>query len=87
MCKVSGYNRNATISNSDFAYIGGNAVASWGYTNEVAAANSLCVITDSMGGLLNFRPTLTPADLASRLRMHLRLVLMAQTENIRYTRL
>ena len=27
---VSGYNRRATVSNSDFAYIGGNAVAAWG---------------------------------------------------------
>jgi len=33
---VSGYNRHATITNSDFAYIGGNAVAAWGYTNETA---------------------------------------------------
>ena len=31
---ISGYNRNATIQNSDFSFIGGNAVASWGYTNE-----------------------------------------------------
>eukprot|EP00051_Salpingoeca_urceolata_P028110 m.485050 g.485050 ORF g.485050 m.485050 type:complete len:808 (-) comp23643_c0_seq1:142-2565(-) len=31
---VSGYNRNATIQNSDFEFIGGNAVAAWGYTNE-----------------------------------------------------
>jgi hypothetical protein len=31
---VSGYNRNATVTNSDFAYIGGNAIAAWGYTNE-----------------------------------------------------
>jgi len=33
---ISGFNRNATVSNSDFAYIGGNAIASWGYTNETA---------------------------------------------------
>jgi hypothetical protein len=33
---VSGYNRNATVSNSEFSYIGGNAVAAWGYTNETA---------------------------------------------------
>ena len=26
---VSGYNRNATISDSDFSYIGGNAIAAW----------------------------------------------------------
>ena len=32
----SGYNRNATVQNSDFAYIGGNAMAAWGYTNETA---------------------------------------------------
>jgi len=31
---ISGYNRNATILDSDFAFIGGNAIASWGYTNE-----------------------------------------------------
>jgi hypothetical protein len=33
---VSGYNRNATIQHSEFAYVGGNAVAAWGYTNETA---------------------------------------------------
>ena len=33
---VSGYNRNATITGSDFSYIGGNAIAAWGYTNETA---------------------------------------------------
>jgi len=31
---ISGYNREATIQNSDFAYIGGSAIAAWGYTNE-----------------------------------------------------
>jgi hypothetical protein len=31
---VSGYNRNATVTGSDFSFIGGNAVAAWGYTNE-----------------------------------------------------
>ena len=31
---VSGFNRNATISHSDFAFLGGNAIAAWGYTNE-----------------------------------------------------
>lgn len=31
---VSGYNRNATVTNSDFSFLGGNAVVSWGYTNE-----------------------------------------------------
>ena len=31
---ISGYNRNATVSHSDFSYIGGNAMAAWGYTNE-----------------------------------------------------
>merc|ERR1719160_693779 len=36
---VSGYNRNATVQNSDFAYIGGNAIASWGYTNETSGDN------------------------------------------------
>ena len=31
---ISGYNRNATVTNSEFSFIGGNAVAAWGYTNE-----------------------------------------------------
>ena len=31
---LSGYNRNATVSGSDFEYVGGNAVAAWGFTNE-----------------------------------------------------
>lgn len=34
---VSGYNRHATVADSDFAFIGGNAIAAWGYTNETAA--------------------------------------------------
>ena len=33
---VSGYNRYAAVADSDFAFIGGNAVAAWGYTNETA---------------------------------------------------
>merc|ERR1719473_2374291 len=31
---ISGYNRYTTVQDCDFAYIGGNAMASWGYTNE-----------------------------------------------------
>ena len=31
---ISGYNRNATVCDSDFAFLGGSAVASWGITNE-----------------------------------------------------
>ena len=27
---VSGFNRNATVTGSDFEFIGGNAVAAWG---------------------------------------------------------
>eukprot|EP00435_Cladocopium_sp_Y103_P019596 s583_g4.t1 len=34
---VSGYNRWATIQQSDFAYLGGNAVVAWGYTNETSS--------------------------------------------------
>lgn len=33
---VSGYNRNATIQHTEFAYVGGNAIAAWGFTNETA---------------------------------------------------
>mmetsp|Transcript_55434 Transcript_55434/g.172019 ORF Transcript_55434/g.172019 Transcript_55434/m.172019 type:complete len:820 (-) Transcript_55434:96-2555(-) len=31
---ISGYNRNATVQDSAFEFIGGSAMASWGYTNE-----------------------------------------------------
>jgi len=31
---ISGYNRNTTVTECDFAYIGATAIASWGYTNE-----------------------------------------------------
>ena len=34
---VSGYNRWATIQHSDFAFLGGNAVVAWGYTNETSS--------------------------------------------------
>jgi hypothetical protein len=33
---ISGFNRNATIKYSNFAYIGGTGIASWGYTNETS---------------------------------------------------
>ena len=36
---ISGYNRNVTIMNSDFSFIGGNAIASWGFTNETEGDN------------------------------------------------
>mmetsp|Transcript_30791 Transcript_30791/g.60069 ORF Transcript_30791/g.60069 Transcript_30791/m.60069 type:complete len:473 (+) Transcript_30791:942-2360(+) len=36
---VSGYNRFATVQNSDFSYIGGNAMAAWGFTNETSGVN------------------------------------------------
>jgi hypothetical protein len=35
---VSGFNRNATVSHSDFSFLGGNAVVAWGYTNETVRA-------------------------------------------------
>jgi len=33
---ISGFNRNTTIQDNNFEYIGGSAMASWGYTNETA---------------------------------------------------
>ena len=36
---ISGYNRHATIKDSTFQYIGGNAIAAWGYTNETSGDN------------------------------------------------
>jgi hypothetical protein len=32
---ISGYNRNATIQNSEFVWIGENAIVSWGYTRDI----------------------------------------------------
>ncbi len=31
---ISGYNRNATVQDSSFAFIGNTAIASWGRTSE-----------------------------------------------------
>merc|ERR1711998_235747 len=31
---ISGYNRHTSVQDCDFSYIGGNAILSWGYTNE-----------------------------------------------------
>jgi len=33
---ISGYNRDATVESSDFAFLGGNAIVAWGYTNETS---------------------------------------------------
>ena len=41
---ISGYNRNATVTKSDFAFIGGNAVASWGYTNVSRHCPGVCCV-------------------------------------------
>ena len=32
--QVSGYNRNASVTDSEFAYLGGSAMTSWGYTSS-----------------------------------------------------
>eukprot|EP00397_Hematodinium_sp_SG-2012_P008391 GEMP01008450.1.p1 GENE.GEMP01008450.1~~GEMP01008450.1.p1 ORF type:complete len:826 (-),score=200.92 GEMP01008450.1:1024-3501(-) len=36
---ISGFNRDFHLLESDFAYIGGSAIASWGYTNETSGHN------------------------------------------------
>eukprot|EP00750_Incisomonas_marina_P033658 INCI9923.3.p1 GENE.INCI9923.3~~INCI9923.3.p1 ORF type:complete len:923 (-),score=130.23 INCI9923.3:2785-5553(-) len=33
---LSAYNQNATVSNSEFAWMGGSAIAAWGYTDEIS---------------------------------------------------
>ncbi len=33
---LSGYNRHTKVRGSDFEFIGGNAIASWGFTNETS---------------------------------------------------
>ena len=38
---LSGFNRNATIQNSHFAWIGNTAMASWGYTHEENSSEGL----------------------------------------------
>ena len=32
---LSGFNRDAEVSGSEFAFIGGSAMAGWGYTNAL----------------------------------------------------
>lgn len=51
---VSGYNRHATIQNSDFSYIGGNAIAAWGYTNETEGAGHPQAGIDGTDGMFVF---------------------------------
>ena len=34
---LSGYNRNTSVIGNEFAWIGGNAIASWGFTNDSSA--------------------------------------------------
>ncbi len=36
------YNRNATVSNSDFSFIGGNAVVAWGCAQRPLASRPGC---------------------------------------------
>lgn len=45
---VSGYNRNATITNSEFSWIGGNAMAGWGFTNESSTAGKRARSTETI---------------------------------------
>ena len=35
---LSGHTRNVTISNSSFSYIGDNAMAAWGYTDDLPSS-------------------------------------------------
>jgi hypothetical protein len=35
------YNRNVTISNSEFAWIGDTAIAAWGWTDELSGNGTL----------------------------------------------
>jgi len=47
---ISGYNRNVSIIDSDFSFIGGNSIASWGYTNETEGANHPAAGIDGTDG-------------------------------------
>lgn len=38
---LSGFNRNATVQHSNFAWIGNTAMAAWGYTHELHASEGL----------------------------------------------
>ena len=39
VCFVPRYNRNATISNNEFAWVGATCVASWGYSSPCLDGN------------------------------------------------
>jgi len=47
---VSGYNRNATIADNDFAFLGGSAMVLWGYTNETSGAGHPAAGIDGTDG-------------------------------------
>jgi len=33
---ISAYNQHTTVSNSEFAWMGGSAIAAWGWTDEIS---------------------------------------------------
>ena len=33
---ISAYNRNTTVEHSEFAWMGGSAIAAWGWTDEIS---------------------------------------------------
>ena len=41
---MSGYNRNTSVLGNEFAWVGGNAMAQWGYTND--STPQVCVHRD-----------------------------------------
>ena len=47
---ISGYNRDVTVADSEFAYVGGSAVASWGFTNETEGDNHPAAGVDGTDG-------------------------------------
>ena len=45
---ISGFNRNTTVFQNEFAFMGGNAIASWGRTNDsTLEVKNACILLDT----------------------------------------
>ena len=48
---ISGYNRNTTINKNELTWIGGSAIASWGYTNPYSSTSNDTILGQYKSGV------------------------------------
>ena len=56
---LSGYTRNVTIANSTFSYIGDNAMAAWGYTQDLPGNDNHLPLGTGIDGTTGEQPRST----------------------------